>query len=183
MKPPRVAVVGAGLGGLSAAISLRAAGYHVEVFEKNPRIGGKLNVLEKDGFTFDLGPSIFTLPQFFRDLFDRAGRNMDDYVQLDPVTPHWRNFFEDGLVLDLHEDQALMRRELDKLAGACRMSGRHFANPQSRLAFELVGIDGLQLAGAHGFGQQGVVDDDLYPLVVRPNQGRIDAFGKSRLFR
>ena len=87
MQPPRVSIIGAGLGGLSAAISLKAAGYQVEVFEKNDRIGGKLNVLEKDGFTFDLGPSIFTLPQFFQDLFERAGKNMDDYVQLDPVTP------------------------------------------------------------------------------------------------
>jgi len=117
MTSPRVAVIGAGLGGLSAAISLRAAGYQVEVFEKNPRIGGKLNVLEQDGFTFDLGPSIFTLPQFFRDLFDRAGRIMDDYVQLDPVTPHWRNFFEDGTILDLYQEDEPMRRELAKLAG------------------------------------------------------------------
>ena len=117
MNPPRVAVIGAGLGGLSAAISLRATGYEVEIFEKNSQIGGKLNVMEKDGFTFDLGPSIFTLPQFFRDLFARAGRNMDDYVRLDPVTPHWRNFFEDGLVLDLYEEDGPMRRELDKLPG------------------------------------------------------------------
>jgi diapolycopene oxygenase len=117
MSKSRVAVVGAGLGGLSAAISLRAAGYEVEVFEKNAQIGGKLNVMEKDGFTFDLGPSIFTLPQFFRDLFERAGRNMDDYVQLDPVTPHWRNFFEDGLVLDLYQEDEPMRSELGKLPG------------------------------------------------------------------
>lgn len=117
MQSPRVAVIGAGLGGISAAISLRAAGYDVEVFEKNPQIGGKLNVLEKDGFTFDLGPSIFTLPQYFRDLFARAGRNMDDYVQLDAVHPHWRNFFEDGLVLDLDDDLEKMRRELEKLPG------------------------------------------------------------------
>ncbi|MBT4798919.1 MAG: NAD(P)-binding protein, partial [Verrucomicrobia bacterium] len=92
MKTSKVAVIGAGLGGLSAAISLRAAGYQVEVFEKNEKIGGKLNLFEKDGFTFDLGPSIFTLPQFFRDLFERAGKKMEDYVQLDAVTPHWRNF-------------------------------------------------------------------------------------------
>lgn len=117
MDPPSVAVIGAGLGGIAAAISLRAAGYRVEVFEKNPRIGGKLNVLEKDGFTFDLGPSIFTLPQYFRDLFVRAGREMDDYVRLEEVSPHWRNFFEDGLTIDLHGDMGKMRLELDKLPG------------------------------------------------------------------
>lgn len=117
MNPSRVAVIGAGLGGLSAAISLKSAGYDVEIFEKNERIGGKLNLLEKDGFTFDLGPSIFTLPQFFRDLFERAGKNMDDYVQLDPVTPHWRNFFENHPTLDLYQEQARMKAEFSKLPG------------------------------------------------------------------
>lgn len=126
MPSKRVAVIGAGLGGISAAISLRAAGYEVEVFEKNPRIGGKLNVMVQDGFTFDLGPSIFTLPQYFRDLFQRAGKNMDDYFQLDPVTPHWRNFFEDGMVLDLHQDMDLMRSELDKLGGDSAAHWREF---------------------------------------------------------
>ena len=130
--PPRIIIIGAGLGGLSAAISLRAQGAEVEVFEKNPRIGGKLNVKEIEGFTFDLGPSIFTLPQIFRDLFKRAGKNMDDYVSLERVVPQWRNFFESGLVLDLHEDPALMRRELDKLPGD---SSRHAAELESFLTY------------------------------------------------
>ncbi|QQL46049.1 phytoene desaturase family protein [Sulfuriroseicoccus oceanibius] len=119
MKRTTVSVIGAGLGGLSAAISLKAAGYDVAVYEKNARIGGKLNLLEKDEYTFDLGPSIFTLPQFFRDLFERAGRNMDDYVQLEKVTPHWRNFFEDGFVFDLYEEDERMRQEFtSKLNGS-----------------------------------------------------------------
>lgn len=117
MTKTRVAVVGAGLGGISAAVSLRAQGYAVEVFEKNERIGGKLNVMEQEGFTFDLGPSIFTLPQYFEDLFARAGKKMADYVELQSVTPHWRNFFEDGTVLDLYEEPDLMKRELEKLPG------------------------------------------------------------------
>ena len=117
MQASRVAIIGAGLGGMSAAISLRAAGYEVEVFEKNAQMGGKLNVLEQDGYTFDLGPSIFTLPAIFEDLFQRAGKKMADYVQLDSVTPHWRNFFEDGTVLDLFEEKDLMRQELAKLPG------------------------------------------------------------------
>ncbi|MBC2594458.1 phytoene desaturase [Ruficoccus amylovorans] len=117
MKPRTVAVIGAGLGGLSAAIALKSKGYDVEIFEKNDRIGGKLNLLEKDGFTFDLGPSIFTLPQYFESLFARAGRQMCDYVQLEPVQPQWRNFFEDGTVLDLYQEPERMRKELAKLGG------------------------------------------------------------------
>lgn len=152
MSALRVAVIGAGLGGISAAISLRAAGYEVEVFDKNERIGGKLNVMEQDGFTFDLGPSIFTLPQIFRDLFERAGRRMEDYFELQAVSPHWRNFFEDGLVLDLFQQEDKMRRELAKLPGD---PDQHWAEFQDFLAYarqqyEIIesgyldkGIDGL----------------------------------------
>lgn len=132
MKAPKVAVIGAGLGGLSAAISLRAAGYRVEVFEKNSQIGGKLNVLEKEGYTFDLGPSIFTLPQFFRDLFARADRKMEDYVELQPVTPHWRNFFENGPTLDLYQEDDLMKAELSKLPGDPE---KHWRELQDFLAY------------------------------------------------
>ena len=126
MSSHRITVIGAGLGGISAAISLKAAGYDVEVFEKNSQIGGKLNVMEKDGFTFDLGPSIFTLPQFFQDLFERAGKKMEDYVQLDAVTPHWRNLFENKPTIDLYQEEDLMRRELDKLPGDPEAHWREF---------------------------------------------------------
>ena len=87
-----VTVIGAGLGGLSAAISLAHEGYAVDVYEKNSRIGGKLNVLTEAGYTFDLGPSILTLPHLFARLFERAGRRMEDYIEIVPVRPHWRNF-------------------------------------------------------------------------------------------
>ncbi len=110
----RVAVIGAGLGGLAAAVTLAAAGFKVDIFEKNRHLGGKLNRLVQDGFGFDLGPSILTLPQIFRQLFERAGRCFDDYVPLRPVLPHWRNVFEDGTVIDLDPDPVRMHAELAK---------------------------------------------------------------------
>ena len=113
----RVVVVGAGLGGLAAAASLRAEGFEVRIVEKNDRIGGKLNFREIEGYGFDLGPSIFTLPQFFESIWERAGKRMSDYVGLEKVTPHWRNFFEDGVVLDLYEEMDRMKAELAKLPG------------------------------------------------------------------
>jgi diapolycopene oxygenase len=127
-----IVVVGAGLGGLSAAISLRAEGFEVEVVEKNEQAGGKLNSREIEGFGFDLGPSIFTLPQIFRDLFERAGKRMEDYFEIEAVAPHWRNFFEDGLVMDLDDDPEVMRRELEKLPGD---GGRHWEQLQKFLDY------------------------------------------------
>ena len=94
MKRKKVIVIGTGLGGLSAAISLRQSGYDVEIFEKNAQIGGKLNVLKERGYTFDLGPSILTLPHIFERLFERSGKKMSDYFSIRALRPHWRNFFE-----------------------------------------------------------------------------------------
>jgi len=100
---------------MSAAIMLAKAGLKVTLLEKNERLGGKLNLLETQGFRFDLGPSIFTLPQVFRPLFEGNGRSLEDYVTLHRVDPQWRNFFEDGTVLDLWERTDDMRDELARL--------------------------------------------------------------------
>lgn len=118
MKRQRIAVVGAGLGGLSAAICLAADGHHVTVLEKNDNPGGKLNVAEEQGFRFDLGPSILTMPHIFEALFKRAGKALSDYVTLQPLATHWRNFFEDGLVFDLCADAAQQQIELRTKLGA-----------------------------------------------------------------
>jgi diapolycopene oxygenase len=110
-----IVVIGAGLGGLSAAISLATEGHSVVVLEKNDKPGGKLNVTEEQGFRFDLGPSILTMPHVFAALFERAGRRMSDYVRFKELTTHWRNFFEDGLVIDLTSDVRAQELELAKL--------------------------------------------------------------------
>ena len=115
MKSKNVIVIGSGLGGISAAISLAQEGYSVTIHEKNPQIGGKLNVLKADGYTFDLGPSILTLPHIFERLFERSGRKMSDYIPIRALRPHWRNFFEDGKVVDLDPDPAVMAAEARKV--------------------------------------------------------------------
>lgn len=112
MKNQKVIVIGAGLGGMSAAIMLAHSGAQVTILEKNAQVGGKLNILQKNGFSFDLGPSIFTLPEIFRPLFEGDGQKLEDYVSLQRVDPQWRNFFEGGVVLDLWEDRERMRSEL-----------------------------------------------------------------------
>ena len=151
-----VIVVGAGLGGLSAAISLKAEGFDVEIVEKNDKIGGKLNLLEIDGFGFDLGPSIFTLPQFFESLWERAGKKMSDYVELESVHPHWRNFFEDGLVLDLIEDPVGQKEEFKKLPGDPDLHSKQFEN------FLAYGREQYQLCD-DGYFREGL--DDVWEML------------------
>ena len=110
-----IAIIGAGIGGMSAAIMLARQGLRVTLIEKNQHLGGKLNLLETSGFKFDLGPSIFTLPQVFRPLFESGGRTLEHYVDLQRVDPQWRNFFEDGTVINLWERTDDMRTELARL--------------------------------------------------------------------
>ena len=100
----KVSIIGGGLGGISAAISLATEGYDVELYEKNDHLGGKLNQKTIEGFTFDLGPSILTMPHIFEELFTRADKKMTDYVDIQKLDLQWRNFFEDGTSLDLYED-------------------------------------------------------------------------------
>lgn len=100
----RVIVIGGGLGGLSAAISLAQSGYSVSLYERNQHLGGKLNRLEENGFGFDLGPSILTMPFLFEKLFAGSGKNMADYVSIQRLSHQWRSFFPCGTHIDLYEN-------------------------------------------------------------------------------
>lgn len=113
----RVAVIGAGLGGLAAACTLAARGHRVKVFEASDWVGGKAAVLEDGGFRFDMGPTILTVPAVLERIFAEAGRRIDDFVELRRLDPQWRCFFEDGSVLDLHENVDRMSSELDMRFG------------------------------------------------------------------
>jgi diapolycopene oxygenase len=133
----KVVVIGAGLGGMTAAIQLARAGFSVDLLEKNNHLGGKLNIHQESGFSFDLGPSIFTLPQIFRPVFEGDGKTLDDYIQLERVDPQWRNFFEDGTVIDLWEDADAMQRQLQLLGPSAVEDYRNFRE-YSRLQFDIV---------------------------------------------
>ncbi len=96
----RIGIIGAGVGGLATAIYLRAGGCNVTVFEKNEGVGGKLSRLRADGFTFDLGPTVLTMPFVLRSLFEHCGRRMEDYLRIDPVEPTCRYHWSDGATFD-----------------------------------------------------------------------------------
>lgn len=94
------AVIGAGVSGIAAAIRMRNKGYRVTVFEANPFPGGKCSTETKDGYRFDMGPSVFTMPQYVDELFILSGKNPRDHFNYIPLDPVYKYFFEDGSVLD-----------------------------------------------------------------------------------
>jgi hypothetical protein len=103
-KPLRVAVIGSGFAGLSAAIRLQAEGHEVTILEKRDQPGGRAYVYRDQGFTFDAGPTVITAPQCFEELFELAGKKIEDYVELMPVSPFYRLFWENGYVFDYSND-------------------------------------------------------------------------------
>ncbi len=94
----RIVVVGSGFGGLASAIRLQQQGHQVTIVEQRDRAGGRAYVYEQDGFVFDGGPTIITAPWLLRELFERSGRDIDDYVRLVPIDPFYNIRFMDGSV-------------------------------------------------------------------------------------
>ncbi len=100
----RIVVVGGGVGGLAVAIRLSARGHRVTVYERNAVPGGKLAVLERDGFTFDVGPSLVTLPHVYDELFRLAGTTLADEVDLIRLDPQFRYWWRSGRHVEVRDD-------------------------------------------------------------------------------
>jgi phytoene desaturase len=111
----KVIVIGAGIGGLSAAIHLAARGQQVTVLERNPQVGGKMYEISADGFRWDTGPSVITMRHVFEDLFCTAGRRLEDYLTLRPVEPLTRYFYPDGVVLDATGNLSEMAQRIEQI--------------------------------------------------------------------
>ncbi|MFD2101779.1 phytoene desaturase family protein [Flagellimonas iocasae] len=94
----KVIIIGSGFSSLSAACYLAKAGYEVEIFEKNSTVGGRARQLVKDGFTFDIGPSWYWMPDIFDKFFNDFGKKTSDYYHLDKLNPAYKIFFEDDMV-------------------------------------------------------------------------------------
>lgn len=109
-------VIGAGLGGLSTAIRLAAKGYVVTVLEKNETVGGKVNFLEANGYSFDTGASLLTMPHVFRDLFEAAGKRLEDYLTLEKLAPICRYFWTDETRFDAYQDLQKTESEIERIA-------------------------------------------------------------------
>jgi phytoene dehydrogenase-like protein len=111
----RAVVIGAGFGGLAVAARLQVQGFDVVVFEQAERIGGKLGLFERDGYRFDTGPSIVTLPEVYRDLWAAIGADFDADITLRRLDPIARYRFGDGTWLDASANDETFAANLDEL--------------------------------------------------------------------
>jgi phytoene desaturase len=112
MNRVSVAVIGSGFGGLAAAIRLQAGGCRTVIYEKRDLPGGRAYVYRDAGFTFDAGPTVITAPDCLRELFQLAGKRMDDYIELLPVSPFYRLFWEDGYRFDYSDDLHAVEQQI-----------------------------------------------------------------------
>jgi phytoene desaturase len=133
MADAPVGIIGGGLGGLAAACTLAARGHRVILWEKNDWLGGKAAVWEQDGFRFDMGPTILTVPRVLHRIFAEAGRTTADHLDLRRVDPQWRCLFDDGSVLDLTENETAMTASLATYAPGSEVGYRDFLGMSARL--------------------------------------------------
>ncbi|NDJ78022.1 MAG: phytoene desaturase [Chloroflexi bacterium] len=99
-------IIGAGMGGLATALRLRHAGFDVTVLEKQPRPGGRSNVIEENGFRFDMGPTILVMKETFDTLYRDIGQDIDERLSFTRLDPNYRVYFHDGTHIDLHNSMA-----------------------------------------------------------------------------
>ncbi len=111
----QIAIVGAGPGGLAAAMLLAQAGCDVTVYERHNKVGGRSAAIEKDGFRFDRGPTFFLYPQVLRDIFTQCGFDLDSMITLERLDNLYDLAFENGPTLHIARDRDRLRREISKL--------------------------------------------------------------------
>ncbi len=125
-RPRRVVVVGGGVGGLAGAIRLRSEGHDVVLLERNDVVGGKLASYERDGYTFDVGPSLLTLPHVFDELFRLAGTTLDEQLDLRRLDPQFRYHWRDGSSLAVHDDAEATAAAFEECASGAGAQWRRF---------------------------------------------------------
>ncbi|HEX5495953.1 MAG TPA: phytoene desaturase family protein [Mycobacteriales bacterium] len=140
-RTDRVVVVGAGLGGLSAALALAGAGREVTVVEREPVPGGRAGLLAVDGYSFDTGPTVLTMPELIAQALGQVGEDMADWLDLRPVDPAYRAHFPDGSTLDVHADIDAMAAEVERVCGAREAAGYR------RFVRFVTGLYRVQMAG------------------------------------
>ncbi|MFN0117498.1 MAG: phytoene desaturase [Elusimicrobiota bacterium] len=114
MNKKKAIVIGSGFGGISAAIRLQAAGFQTTLIEKRDQPGGRAYVYKDKGFTFDAGPTVITAPHCLEELFELSDKSIKDYVEMIPIFPFYRLFWEDGYHFDYSNDDQLLFEQIRK---------------------------------------------------------------------
>ena len=122
-KTDHVVIVGAGLGGLSAALRIAGTGRKVTVVERESVPGGRNGLLNKDGYAFDTGPTVLTMPDLIQDALSCVGEKLEDWLELLPLKPLYRAFYHDGTSLDVHAETGRMQEEIRNVIGADEAAG------------------------------------------------------------
>ena len=138
----KIVIIGSGFGGLAAAIRLQAKGMQVTLLEKNARVGGHAYQLVKDGYTFDMGPSIITAPDLIQSVFECAGMRMEDYLDLIKLDPFYRIYFHDGTSLDYTDDSEQMKQQMAQFSTVDAANYDRFM-AHTRQLYDAVITDGL----------------------------------------
>lgn len=133
MVKKTVAVIGGGLGSLSAAIRLARMGFTVKLFEQNSQLGGKMSEYKDRGFRWDTGPSLLTMPWIVDELFDFVGLNVSDYLSLTTLEPLCRYFFSDQTHLEVSANKEKMRAALDSFSPTQSASYFNFLHYASKI--------------------------------------------------
>ena len=114
---PKALIIGAGIAGIATAIRLSVKGYAVEVFEANEYPGGKLTEIKQDGFRFDAGPSLLTMPQYIDELFRLAGKEPSQFFNYQKLDIICKYFYEDNSLITAYADEKKFINEVDQLTG------------------------------------------------------------------
>ncbi len=114
-KKQSVVVIGAGIGGISTAARLAKEGYSVTVLEKNDIPGGRCGQIIRDGHRFDIGPTLFLMPEVWEETFAALGEVMSDHIKLNRIDPTYKIHFDDGLKLELTSNIGKMQEQLEKV--------------------------------------------------------------------
>jgi phytoene desaturase len=133
----RVVIVGAGLGGLSAALRLAGAGRQVTVLERELVPGGRAGLLEIEGYRFDTGPTVLTMPELLADALACVDESLDDWLELRRLEPAYRAAFADGSSLDVIADVETMAAQIQTVCGSADADGYRRFVAFTRRLFDL----------------------------------------------
>ncbi|MFB9234859.1 phytoene desaturase family protein [Plantactinospora siamensis] len=122
-RTDHVVVVGAGLGGLACALHLAGSGRQVTVLEREPVPGGRAGRLALDGYEFDTGPTVLTMPELIAEALDAVGEELSDWLDLTPLDPAYRAYYPDGSTLDVITDTVRMAGEISRVCGPREADG------------------------------------------------------------